>query len=95
MGVIKNVRKKIWEAYRHTAAHIMAQAVKRLFPDVKLGIGPSIENGFYYDFDLNERITPEDLPKIEKENGKNHKRRSGTQKRSFEQGRSIPETKRS
>ncbi|MFC4075730.1 threonine--tRNA ligase [Salinithrix halophila] len=55
------------EVYRHSAAHLMAQAVKRLYPEVKLGIGPVIENGFYYDMDLPESITQEDLPKIEKE----------------------------
>jgi len=55
------------EIYRHTVAHIMAQAVKRLCDDVKLGIGPAIEDGFYYDFDLPETITPEDLPDIEQQ----------------------------
>lgn len=54
-------------AYRHTASHILAQAVKRLFPTAKLAIGPAIENGFYYDFDVEESFTPEDLKKIEKE----------------------------
>ncbi|MBR6772442.1 MAG: threonine--tRNA ligase, partial [Clostridia bacterium] len=52
---------------RHTASHVMAQAVKRLFPEVKLAIGPAIDNGFYYDFDNAEAITAEDLPKIEAE----------------------------
>jgi threonyl-tRNA synthetase len=55
------------EVYRHSAAHLMAQAVKRLYPDVKLGIGPVIEDGFYYDMDLSHRLTNEDLPKIEEE----------------------------
>ncbi|MHB0998998.1 MAG: threonine--tRNA ligase [Armatimonadota bacterium] len=50
---------------RHSAAHIMAQAVKDLYPDVKLGIGPAIEDGFYYDFDRGEGFTPDDLEKIE------------------------------
>jgi len=54
-------------AYRHTTSHIMAQAVKRLFPDAKLAIGPSIENGFYYDYDINGTFSPEDLVNIEKE----------------------------
>lgn len=54
-------------AFRHSTSHVMAQAVKRLFPDVKLGIGPAIEEGFYYDFDRKESFTPEDLEKIEKE----------------------------
>ncbi|MGN1451989.1 MAG: threonine--tRNA ligase, partial [Eubacteriales bacterium] len=52
---------------RHTASHIMAQAVKRLFPEVKLAIGPAIDTGFYYDFDNADAITAEDLPKIEAE----------------------------
>ena len=51
--------------YRHTASHILAQAVKRLYPDVKLTIGPSIENGFYYDFDTDMTFTPEILEKLE------------------------------
>lgn len=55
------------DAYRHTTTHIMAQAVKRLYPNTKLAIGPSIEDGFYYDFDCEEAFTPEDLPKIEAE----------------------------
>ena len=52
---------------RHTTAHVMAQAVERLFPGVKLAIGPTIENGFYYDFDLPETFSTEDLEKIEGE----------------------------
>ncbi|HHP50451.1 MAG TPA: threonine--tRNA ligase [Moorella mulderi] len=55
------------EAYRHTAAHVLAQAVKRLFPGTKLGIGPAIKDGFYYDFDSPHKFTPEDLEKIEEE----------------------------
>src|SRR5512143_3899804 len=51
---------------RHAAAHIMAQAVLEMFPDGKITIGPPIENGFYYDFDLPRNLTPEDLEKIEK-----------------------------
>ncbi len=51
---------------RHSCAHIMAQAIKQIYPDAKLAIGPSIENGFYYDIDLDHRITEEDFPKIEK-----------------------------
>lgn len=54
--------------FNHTASHIMAQAVKRLYPDVKLTIGPSIENGFYYDFDCGDKpFGPEDLTKLEAE----------------------------
>jgi len=52
---------------RHSCAHVLAQAVKRLYPDVKLGIGPAIENGFYYDFDKKEAFTPADLKRIEAE----------------------------
>ncbi|KYH35501.1 threonine--tRNA ligase 2 [Clostridium tepidiprofundi DSM 19306] len=52
---------------RHTAAHILAQAVKRLYPDVKLAIGPAIDTGFYYDFDAEFSFTPEMLENIEKE----------------------------
>lgn len=58
------------KAFWHTAAHIMAQAVKRLYPDTKLAIGPSIEGGFYYDFDPKTPFGPEDLEKIEAEMGK-------------------------
>lgn len=54
-------------AFRHTSSHIMAQAVKRLFPDTQLAIGPAIDNGFYYDFDTEHKFVPEDLEKIEAE----------------------------
>ncbi|MDU5834610.1 MAG: threonine--tRNA ligase [Veillonella sp.] len=52
---------------RHTASHILAQAVKRLWPEAKLAIGPAIDKGFYYDIDMEHTLTPEDLGKIEKE----------------------------
>ena len=52
---------------RHTASHVMAQAVKRLWPEAKLAIGPAIDKGFYYDIDMEHTLTPEDLIKIEKE----------------------------
>lgn len=55
------------DAFRHTSSHILAQAVQRLFKDTKLGIGPAIKDGFYYDFDPSENFTPEDLQKIEAE----------------------------
>lgn len=58
-----NGRKTFW----HSAAHLMAQAVKRLFPNTKLGIGPAIDNGFYYDFKAEQPFSSEDLQKIEKE----------------------------
>ncbi|WP_067484570.1 threonine--tRNA ligase [Actinomadura hibisca] len=51
---------------RHSAAHVMAQAVQELFPEAKLGIGPPVENGFYYDFDVAEPFTPDDLKRVEK-----------------------------
>ena len=53
--------------YRHTTSHIMAQAVKKLWPDAKLAIGPAIENGFYYDFDMEHKLNDQDLLKIQKE----------------------------
>ncbi len=53
--------------YRHTTAHVLAQAVKNIFPTVKLAIGPSTQNGFYYDFEFKTPISQEDLPKIEEE----------------------------
>ncbi|MBP3384147.1 MAG: threonine--tRNA ligase [Firmicutes bacterium] len=63
--------------YRHTTSHILAQAVKNLWPEAKLAIGPAIENGFYYDFDLDYKFTDQDLLKIQKEMKKiiqaNHK----------------------
>ena len=55
------------KAFRHTASHILAQAVKRLYPQAKLAIGPAIDNGFYYDFDVDFSFTPEILEKIEAE----------------------------
>ncbi|MFY9295851.1 MAG: threonine--tRNA ligase [Caldicoprobacterales bacterium] len=58
------------KAFWHTSAHIMAQAVKRLFPGVKLAIGPAIDDGFYYDFDTDKPFTPEDLEAIEAEMSK-------------------------
>lgn len=69
-GVIEIVTQDTQDALeimRHSTAHLMAQAIKRLYKDVKLGIGPVIENGFYYDIDMEESITPEDLANIEKE----------------------------
>ncbi len=82
-GEVKDLREKLNEdcelefltfdddegkkAFRHTASHILAQAVKRLYPATKLTIGPSVENGFYYDFDSDVSFTPEILTKIEAE----------------------------
>jgi len=53
------------EIMRHSAAHVLAEAVQSIFPDAKFGIGPAIQNGFYYDFDLPRSLTPDDLPLIE------------------------------
>ena len=68
---------------RHSAAHVMAQAVQQLFPDVKFGIGPAIENGFYYDFRVAEPFTPDDLKAIEKAMRKIVKQGQQFRKRSF------------
>ena len=62
--------KEELEVYRHTCAHVLAQAVKTIFPTCKLAIGPVIENGFYYDFDFNTPITQDDFAKIEAEMAK-------------------------
>lgn len=61
-----SAEKPSLEAKRHSLAHILAQAVLDLFPDAKLGIGPAIDNGFYYDFELPRTLIPEDLPILEK-----------------------------
>lgn len=55
------------ETMRHSCAHVMAHAVQKIWPQAKFGIGPTVENGFYYDVELDVQLTPEDLPKIEKE----------------------------
>ncbi|MBI5057077.1 MAG: threonine--tRNA ligase [Nitrospirae bacterium] len=57
--------KEFLEVYRHSTSHIMAHAVKELFPDTKFAIGPAIQDGFYYDFDCDHAFTQEDLPRIE------------------------------
>src|SRR4051812_4491817 len=53
------------EVYRHSTAHLLAAAVLELFPETQLGVGPPVENGFYYDFQREKAFTPEDLQKIE------------------------------
>ena len=63
---------------RHSTAHVMAQAVQELFPDARLGIGPPIENGFYYDFDVETPFVPEDLAKIETGCARSSRRASGS-----------------
>lgn len=65
--IITNDMDEGLEVIRHSAAHIMAQAIKRLHPDVHFGVGPTIENGFYYDTDMEQQLTEEELPAIEKE----------------------------
>ncbi|GAA0426341.1 threonine--tRNA ligase [Virgibacillus salarius] len=65
--IITNKDDEGIEIMRHSTAHLMAQAIKRLYTDVNFGVGPVIEEGFYYDIDMEHSITPDDLPKIEKE----------------------------
>ena len=54
------------EVFRHSSSHLMAQAIKNLYPDVKFAIGPAVEEGFYYDVDLNKKLTPEDFVRLKK-----------------------------
>ncbi|WP_062073594.1 threonine--tRNA ligase [Demequina sediminicola] len=76
---------------RHSTAHVLAQAVQQLNPDAKLGVGPPIENGFYYDFDVEEPFTPEDLKKLEKtmqrivKEGQSFQRREVTREEALEE----------
>ena len=65
MTAEENNREDNLAVMRHSAAHVMAEAVLSVFPDAKFGIGPAIENGFYYDFELSRSLTPEYLPVIE------------------------------
>src|SRR4030042_2025501 len=58
-------KEAVLEMMRHSAAHVMAEAVQTLFPGAKFGIGPAIEDGFYYDFELPRTLVPDDLPSIE------------------------------
>jgi threonyl-tRNA synthetase len=67
ISIITQDMPEALDILRHSTAHLMAQAIKRLYKNVKLGVGPVIENGFYYDIDMEESLTPEDLPKIEQE----------------------------
>lgn len=74
---------------RHTASHVMAQAVKSLFPDAKLAIGPAIENGFYYDFDVENPFTPQDLDAIENEMKKIVKRNEKLVRSTLSRGEAL------
>jgi threonyl-tRNA synthetase len=67
ISIITQDMPEALDILRHSTAHLMAQAIKRLYKNVKLGVGPVIENGFYYDIDMEESLTPDDLPKIEQE----------------------------
>ncbi|HKL43123.1 MAG TPA: threonine--tRNA ligase [Clostridia bacterium] len=67
INLLKMDTEESMDAFRHTSAHIMAQAIKRLYPGTKLAIGPTIDNGFYYDIDSEHTFVEEDLEKIEKE----------------------------
>ena len=67
MADIKSEDEAYRDAFRHTSSHILAQAVKKFWPEGKLAIGPAIENGFYYDFDLDHKFTEDDFAKIEEE----------------------------
>jgi threonyl-tRNA synthetase len=66
VAIITEKSPEALEIIRHSTSHLMAQAVKSLFPQAKVTIGPAIETGFYYDFDVDHPFTPEDLEKIEK-----------------------------
>src|ERR1035437_5996307 len=66
LQLLTNKDPEALEVYRHSTAHLLAAAVLELYPDTKLGIGPPIDNGFYYDFDRATPFTPDDLEKIEK-----------------------------
>lgn len=66
LELITNDRPESWSIINHSGAHLMAAAIQRLYPGAKFGVGPAIEDGFYYDMDTEEKITEADLPKIEK-----------------------------
>lgn len=67
LEIITNKNEEGIEIMRHSTAHLMAQAIKRIYKNVSFGVGPVIEEGFYYDIDMDHALTPEDLPQIEKE----------------------------
>jgi threonyl-tRNA synthetase len=74
---------------RHSTAHLMAEAVQELFPDAKFGIGPAIDNGFYYDFDLPRPLTPDDLKVIEKRMLKNRKKNDRFERREVSRSEAL------
>ncbi len=63
---ISNQSETSIETLRHSCSHLMAAAALSLFPETKFGVGPAIENGFYYDLELDKSLSPSDLPRIEK-----------------------------
>lgn len=67
LEILKADDPEVLQIMRHTTTHVMAQAIRRIYGKVQLGVGPAIKDGFYYDIDLDQNLTPEDLPKIEKE----------------------------
>ena len=72
LSIVTLKDKEGLDVYRHTTSHVLAQAVKRLYPNAKFAIGPAIKNGFYYDIDFEGAVVaPEDLEKIEKERWQN------------------------
>ena len=77
------------ETYWHSTSHLMAHAVKQLFPQARLAIGPAIEEGFYYDFDLERPLTPEDLVKIEKKMAELAKAATPHHEKEYFQGRCL------
>ncbi|MCK4911150.1 MAG: hypothetical protein KAR83_05895, partial [Thermodesulfovibrionales bacterium] len=77
------------EVYRHSVSHVMAHAVKELFPEAKIAIGPAIKDGFYYDFDLPEPFKPEDLAKIEKKMSQIIKKQAGFERREVSRAEAI------
>ncbi|WP_100488826.1 threonine--tRNA ligase [Sporolactobacillus pectinivorans] len=67
LEILKADDPEVLQIMRHTTTHVMAQAIRRIYGKIQLGVGPAIKDGFYYDIDLDQNLTPEDLPKIEKE----------------------------
>src|SRR5499427_9723074 len=77
------------ERLRHSCAHVMATAILRLWPEAQFAAGPPVENGFYYDVELEHRITPEDFPKIEEEMKKEIKANHTFEKRVVERSQAL------